>query len=53
LKSLTLLGLEDRARALLEYLDTLYHEHPTIIGATTLSYWRAAVEKADSSLRSE
>jgi opioid growth factor receptor-like protein len=43
LKSLTLLGLEDRARELLAFLEQMYREHSRIIGATTLSYWRAAV----------
>jgi hypothetical protein len=53
LKSLTALGLEDRARELFMFLESTYREQPTVIGATTLSYWRAAVSKADpSSLRS-
>lgn len=44
LKSLTLLGLEHRARELFARLEEVYREHPAIIGATTLSYWRHAVE---------
>lgn len=42
LASLTLLGLGDHAIALLDTLEDIYREHPTIIGETTLSYWRRA-----------
>lgn len=52
LTSLTLLGLERRARELFVYLEELHREHPNVIGATTLSYWRHAVREADPSLRS-
>ena len=44
LKSLTLLGLRHRARELFARLEEIYHERPAIVGATTLSYWRHAVE---------
>lgn len=44
LKSLTLLGLADRARKLLADLEELYRDHATTIGATTLAYWRAAAK---------
>ena len=44
LKSLTLLGLADRAKELLAKLEELYRAHPAIIGATTLGYWRRAVK---------
>jgi hypothetical protein len=44
LKSLTLLGLGDRAKMLLTQLEEIYRAHPALIGVTTLQYWRRAVE---------
>ena len=43
LTSLSVLGLESRARELLAYLEDIHRQHPTIIGTTTLAYWRRAV----------
>lgn len=43
LKSLTLLGLGDKATELLAQLETVYRAHPGTVGATTLAYWRNAV----------
>ncbi len=42
LRSLTLLGLEDYAQALLMFLEKLYEEEAAAIGARTLDYWRRA-----------
>lgn len=44
LKSLTLLGLGDRARMLLARLEEIARTHPDVIGSSTLEYWRGAVE---------
>ena len=45
LRSLSLLGHEARAEALLECLDSVYRERPTVIGSNTIGYWRRAVER--------
>jgi opioid growth factor receptor-like protein len=45
LKSLTLLGAPDRAEELFLRLEEIHREHPSIIGARTLEYWRAAVKR--------
>ena len=51
LKSLSLLGLHDRATQLLACLEEVDRVRPGIIGTETLRYWREA-SKADPSLRS-
>lgn len=43
LRSLSLLGLEAHARALLHFLEAIATENPGAIDATTLAYWRRAV----------
>lgn len=43
LHSLSILGLENRARAFFEALAELYRERPREIGEETFSYWRNAV----------
>ena len=43
LRSLTLLGLGDDARAFLKCLEGIYVEHARAIGETTVGYWRRAV----------
>jgi hypothetical protein len=43
LKSLTLLGYDERARQLLECLIGIDAKVPGVIGGTTLQYWRDAV----------
>jgi hypothetical protein len=47
LRSLTLLGLEDRARAFFERLEDFYARHKYPIGADTFAYWKNAVESTD------
>lgn len=42
LRSATLLGLHDHARAFLKQLETIYAENAEIIGTTTMGYWRRA-----------
>ena len=44
LKSLSLLGHEQRAEQLLTCLEDVYRERTTAIGSTTLGYWRRAVD---------
>ncbi len=44
LKSLSLLGERERAAALLACLTTVFEQHGTTIGATTFSYWTAALD---------
>jgi hypothetical protein len=43
LRSLTLLGLGDHARAFLKCLEEIYAEHARVIGDTTVGYWRRSV----------
>jgi hypothetical protein len=43
MKSLTLLGLGERAMQLLECLEQIYRERPTVIGQKTLGYWETSV----------
>lgn len=43
MKSLTLLGLGERAMQLLECLREIYQERPTVIGEKTLGYWETSV----------
>ena len=43
LKSLSMLGLENRARQLLQALEEIDGKRPRIIGERTLSFWRCAV----------
>jgi hypothetical protein len=43
LRSLSLLGLEERAAGLLECLEELYASNEDVIGARTISFWRQAV----------
>ena len=43
LKSLSLLGLHDRATQLLACLEEIYAAHGRVIGDRTLSFWRQAV----------
>ena len=45
LKSLALLGHEERAEELLACLEDVYRERPTVIGSNTFGYWRRAVER--------
>ena len=45
LKSLTILGHEDMARAFLECLSTIFDDHRGIIGDRTWDFWRAAIER--------
>ena len=42
LKSLTLLGLEERAAQLLERLESVYASNQQVIGQRTISFWRRA-----------
>ena len=42
IRSLRLLGLEDRAQALFGALEAVYAERPDAIGETTFAYWRDA-----------
>src|SRR3954467_6467146 len=51
LKSLSLLGLPDRAMQLLAWLEEIARLRAGVISEETLRYWRAA-SKADPSLRS-
>jgi hypothetical protein len=44
LHSLTLLGLEDRARAFFEALTDIYREFPADVGEETFRYWEHAGE---------
>ena len=44
LRSLSLLGCQAYARALLRCLEGIYTDHPQIIAQTTLRYWQHAVE---------
>lgn len=43
LRSLTLLGCNDYARALFECLRGIYPEYSSVIGQETLSYWQSAL----------
>lgn len=43
LRSLSLLGLEGHARALLHCLEAIAKDHPKAIDAKTLEHWRRAV----------
>ena len=43
LRSMSLLGLRDHARAFLKQLETIYAENAKVVGMTTIGYWRAAV----------
>ncbi|GAA4509003.1 MULTISPECIES: opioid growth factor receptor-related protein [Nonomuraea] len=45
LRSLTVLGLEKHAQALLACLEEIYQEYADVIGATSVRYWRNAVVK--------
>jgi Opioid growth factor receptor (OGFr) conserved region len=45
LRSLTLLGLADEARALYGWLEMAYRRHRFPIGADTFRYWTNAVQK--------
>ena len=45
LKSLSLLGHEERAEELLTCLEDVYRERPTVIGSHTMGYWRRAVDR--------
>jgi len=42
LRSMSLLGLREHARAFLECLEGIYAENPTTVGSTTIGYWRRA-----------
>jgi hypothetical protein len=44
LRSLSLLGLQKYAVAFLKRLQDIYVENAPVIGATTMEYWRRAVE---------
>jgi hypothetical protein len=44
LKSLSLLGLENRARQLLKVLEDIDGKRPGIIGKRTLEFWKRAVQ---------
>ncbi|HEY2378264.1 MAG TPA: opioid growth factor receptor-related protein [Gemmatimonadaceae bacterium] len=44
LKSLSLLGLEQRAEQLFACLEGIYASHGRVIGERTMSFWRHAVE---------
>ncbi|MCU1334989.1 MAG: opioid growth factor receptor (OGFr) conserved region [Bryobacterales bacterium] len=46
LKSLTLLGLAEEARAFLKCLETIYADEPGKISAVSLRFWRAAIGPA-------
>lgn len=50
LKSLSVLGLEDRARQLLQALEEIDGKRPGIIGERTLGFWKRAL-RADPSRR--
>ena len=52
LRSMSLLGLNEYARAFLTQLEEIYADHESIIGATTLGYWRRAAIAIER-LRSE
>jgi hypothetical protein len=43
LRSLTVLGQEPHAKALLACLGRIARDNPEIVAATTLAYWRDAV----------
>ena len=43
LKSLTLLGIEQRAHQLLDRLEEVYASHESAIGKRTINFWRQAV----------
>jgi hypothetical protein len=43
LRSLSLLGLEERAAGLLECLEEVYASHEAVIGVRTMAFWRQAV----------
>jgi hypothetical protein len=43
MRSLTVLGLPDHARALLDQLEQVYTEHPRTVGDLTIGHWRHAV----------
>jgi len=45
LKSLSLLGHEERAEQLLECLEGVYRERPAEVGSNTCGYWRRAVDR--------
>ena len=51
LKSLSLLGFDERAAELLSWLEEIYTRHSSSIGTTTLEYWRAAGKAHPSSGR--
>lgn len=42
MRSLTVLGLPDHARALLGQLEQLYSERPEIVGQRTIAFWERA-----------
>ncbi len=44
LKSLSLLGLDDKAEVFLAFLEELYKLHPKTITAMTMNFWREAVQ---------
>lgn len=44
MRSLTVLGMPDQARALLDQLEQLHTEHPRVVGDLTIGYWRRALE---------
>lgn len=46
--SLTLLSQESTAAALQRCLEDIYHEHPKVVGKTTIRFWRQAVDAARS-----
>jgi hypothetical protein len=45
LKSLTVLGQEDLARAFLECLTTIFDDYRGVIGDRTWSFWSAAIDR--------
>jgi hypothetical protein len=44
MKSLATLGHAAVAAAWLDTLESIYAEHPEVIGATTLRYWQSAID---------
>lgn len=46
LKSLSVLGLEDRARQLLQALEEIDGKRPGIIGERTLGFWKRALQSS-------
>ena len=46
LRSLTLLGCQAHASALLAWLERIYAENPELVGKVTMEYWRRAVNDA-------